>query len=114
MREEGEGAGQKVEKVRDGKFSIARARGSGERREGLSSSPLSTRTWGEEEEEALPYARRCAWREEEEEIGGERRRRRRKRGERERERVRERERSQKRGREGESLPHFFFSIILFF
>ena len=99
--------------MHDGKFSIARARGSGERREGLSSSHLSTRTWGEEEEEALPYARKCAWREEEEEIGGERRRRRRKRGERERERVREREITEERegGRESPSFLFLYYFIF---
>ena len=38
----------------------------------LSSSPLRMHAWGEEEEEGLPYAHKCAWGEEEEEAGGER------------------------------------------
>ena len=42
------------------------------RKKRLSSSPLCMHVWGEEEEEALPYAHRHAWGEEEEEMGGER------------------------------------------
>ena len=45
-----------------------RRRGEENKEERLSSSPLRAHVWGEEEE-VLPYARKCAWGEEKEEAG---------------------------------------------